>query len=279
MDNRKMPSLAVLGGDRRQQILIGLLKDGGYTVTGEPTFRNEIVIGPVPCSKDGVTIHQLQEWNRFGIRELFDKMKENNCRLFVAGAVSGDIRGQAAERGIKTVDLMELDQVAVENAVPTAEGVIQAAMENSDITLFGSRCLVLGYGRCGKVLARMLKGIGAEVSVEARKRADYAYIKCFGYGLVELSGLDGRIGDFDFIFNTVPAMMLDGNLLGRVKRDCVILDIFSSGGVDYRKAEEFGIKALLMPSLPGRAAPKTAAVILRDAIEGIIRGEMNGHGF
>ena len=42
-------------------------------------------------------------------------------------------------------------------------------MENSFKTIFNSNCLVLGYGRCGKILANMLKGIGANVDVTYRK--------------------------------------------------------------------------------------------------------------
>lgn len=53
--------------------------------------------------------------------------------------------------------------MAVLNAIPTAEGAIQIAMEEMPVTIHGSKALVLGFGRVGKTLAKMLDGIGAKL--------------------------------------------------------------------------------------------------------------------
>jgi len=259
--------LAILGGDKRQHILYNLLKNEGCTVAKIPSYNNEIVIGPIPCSKDGVTLFQITPDPPIVIEELFSKMKENGCKLFIAGAIKENVREMAAMNSIEAIDLMDLDEVAIMNAVPTAEGAIAAAMENSDITLLGSRCLVLGYGRCGKILAHMLKGIGAIVSVEARNAVDEAFIKCLGLDFVALDMLKTRLKEFDFIFNTVPIMLLDRSTLQYLNPDCLVIDIASApGGADFIAAKEMGILALNLPGLPGKVAPKSAAIILKDAI-------------
>lgn len=49
------------------------------------------------------------------------------------------------------------------NAVPTAEGAIQIAMEQTDVTLHGLPVLVIGHGRIGSLLARRLAALGAKV--------------------------------------------------------------------------------------------------------------------
>lgn len=140
-------------------------------------------------------------------------------------------------------------------------------MENSSITLHGSKCIVLGFGRCGKVLAHMLKGIGAHLSVEARSMSDLAYIEGYGYTPVALKDLTEHIGQYDFIFNTIPSLILDGNKLNKVKQDAVIIELASKpGGIDLALAKRLGIKVIDGQSLPGKVAPETAAKIIFDTI-------------
>ena len=45
----------------------------------------------------------------------------------------------------------------------------------------GSRVLVIGYGRVGRLLAHRLKGLGARVTVSARSFRDLAWIEAYGY--------------------------------------------------------------------------------------------------
>lgn len=157
--------------------------------------------------------------------------------------------------------------VVIENAIPTAEGALQYAMENSQITLHGSKCIVLGFGRCGKVLAHMLRGIGAKLSVEARSQSDLAYIESYGYTPIQLGDLPQNIHQYDFIFNTIPTLILDEKKLEKINKDCVIIELASKpGGIDFEAARRLGIKVVDAQSLPGKVAPETAAKIIFDTI-------------
>ena len=100
------------------------------------------------------------------------------------------------------------EEFAVRNAVPTAEGAIMIAMELSEGTINGSNCLVTGYGRIGKVLSEMLKGLGANVTVSARKPSDLSWIQLNGYQAVRTSQLADLTCKFDFVFNTIPSFIL-----------------------------------------------------------------------
>lgn len=167
------------------------------------------------------------------------------------------------QHGLRLIKLMELDEVAIHNSVPSAEGAIQMAMEHTDITLHGSHSVVLGFGRCGITLARMLAGIGANVSVCARKESDLARIREMGLKPYAMSEIHKAVGDSELIFNTIPYPVLTAEVLTRVPKTCVIVDIASKpGGTDFRYAEKRGIKAMLAPGLPGIVAPKTAGRIL-----------------
>ena len=94
------------------------------------------------------------------------------------------------------------------NAVPTAEGAIQIAMEELPITIHGARALVIGYGRLGRALSQRLAGLGAKVSVAARKFADLAWAESCGYGIEHTGQLEGWLCCYDLVVNTVPARIL-----------------------------------------------------------------------
>ena len=82
-------------------------------------------------------------------------------------------------------------------------------MDETDFTIHGSNILVLGYGRIGKSLSRMLKGIGAKVTVVARRRDDLAWIIENGYTPVHLKDLEDILPSQNIIFNTIPHLIMD----------------------------------------------------------------------
>lgn len=192
--------------------------------------------------------------------------------LIFTGIARPALVSAARKHGLTLVRLMELDEVAILNSIPTAEGAIALAMEHTQITLHGARCVVLGMGRCGVTLARTLAGIGAKVSVCARKPADLARIVEMGLAPYALADMETAIQDADVIFNTIPAPILTSDVLTHALRSCVVIDIASApGGTDFRYAEKRGIQAILAPSLPGIVAPKTAGRIIARTIARMLR--------
>lgn len=272
----------ILGGDYRYKFLHEMLtKEGKIVEIYNNSFikdvekekdinkfleKVDILILPIPFSKDKKTVFNLND-ETLEIDDLIEKILENDIKA-VCGGVLGEKFVQTLQKeGIKVLDFMEEDDVAILNAVPTAEGAIQTAMEKSEKTIFGSKSLVLGYGRCGKILANMLKGIGSDVSVTYRKSKDFAYINSYGLKSVNLYDLDKKAKEFDFIFNTIPHTILDEKILKTLSKQVIIIDLAQApGGVDYNIARELDLKAIYCPGLPGRVAPFTASEILKDSI-------------
>ena len=191
--------------------------------------------------------------------------------VVLAGKVPADIREMAGNRGIMFIDYLEREEFSVLNAVPTAEGAIEIAMRELPITLSGSTCLVLGYGRIGKVLARLLCAFGADVRVAARKYGDLAWIALSGCMPVHFPDLDAHMPDADILFNTVPAMLLDEKKLALLSRNCLVIDLASKpGGVDFETAKTLGLKTIWALSLPGKVAPITAGEITLNTILNIL---------
>ncbi|MBO5797518.1 MAG: NAD(P)-binding domain-containing protein, partial [Clostridia bacterium] len=139
-------------------------------------------------------------------------------------------------------------------------------MEELPITLRGARCLVTGYGRVGRALASLLCAMGARVTVAARRCADRAAATTGGCEAVDTAAL-AEAGDFDVIFNTVPVQLFDGELLKKLNRSTLLIDLASRpGGVDFSAAAALQMKTVWALSLPGRVAPKTAGEIIKHTL-------------
>lgn len=145
------------------------------------------------------------------------------------------------------------------NAIPTAEGAIACAMECTDKTLWRSSVAIVGDGCISKALLPRLEAFLASVTVYARKSGEPIG------NLYE--------SDHEIIFNTVPAPVIDANMLQSFKTNPLIIDLASlPGGVDFDAAKELGITALHKLSLPAKCAPVTAGGIIKDTVISLLRG-------
>lgn len=286
MKNSK--SFAVIGGDLRQaKMAEGLAKDG-YMVKvfglSDVEFNKDVIISdsmqealqgtsavilPLPGSLDDMTVNAPFYKEKIYLADLFKEMSKN--QLLLAGRISEKVHNLAKVYSIFIIDYFEREELTVLNAIPTAEGAIQIAMEELPITLHNSHSLVLGFGRIGKVLSKMLAGIGANVTVEARKYEDLAWVKSYGYNGVHLSRIAEVIDRYDVIFNTVPSVILNAEIISKIRNDCLVIDLASKpGGVDFEIARNLGVKTIWALSLPGKVAPNTAGDIIKDTVVNIM---------
>lgn len=269
-------TFGVIGGDRRQAELARLLAADGNTVYtyglgawkpgGEGALDRaaaaEAVILPLPlCRGDGVL---NCEEGAIPTIDLFRRLRPRQRVL--AGQVKPQQHQEAAACGLTLEDYFLREELTVANAAATAEAAVQVAMERLDRTLLGLDCLVLGFGRIGKLLSHRLHGLGANVTVTARKPEDLAWIRAYGLQALETGKLDGKLSSFGVVFNTVPSAILDEPLLAQLPKDCLCVELASVPGIDLAAAERLGLPNLWARSLPGRMVPRTAAAVIRDAV-------------
>lgn len=293
--NLKGVKVAVLGGDARELILVEELAAAGarVKVTGLP-FKGGIagvtihrapeecvtdvnaVILPVPGIDDkGYLYCALAEQPLSLTGELVEKIPAD-IPVFV-GMARPLLVQTLSRKKIRLIELMKLDEVAILNSIPSAEGAVQMAMEMLPITIHGSSAFVLGFGRTGVTIARLLGAMGARTRVVARKPEHLARVTEMNLIPVPFSQMAVKLGEADVIFNTIPAPVLTGEVLEKVSPDAVIIDLASApGGTDFRKAERLGIKAVLAPGLPGKVAPKTAGRVLARVITRFLVEEAAG---
>ena len=188
-------------------------------------------------------------------------------QLLIGGALREETVTAALRGGLRVADLLRQPALAVGNAALTAEGAIGRLIEHSERALWSGRALVLGWGRIGRILALRLSALGAQVTVAARGARDRAMAEALGCAAVDYAGLDGILGDFDFIVNTVPARVLTEGMLCLIRPDALLLELASPpGGFDRTLAQNIGLHALAAPGLPGETAPEAAALLLRQAV-------------
>ncbi|MCK8816463.1 dipicolinate synthase subunit DpsA [Natroniella sulfidigena] len=285
--------VAVLGGDARELELISNLLNQGAAleVVGRPSQLNEqnidivnsleelettdlkAVIAPMTGTDTEYKIKKT--FNNLDIyltEDFFASLEPNT--IFFIGFAKPKIKEWCQKYQLQLVELADLDEVAILNAIPTAEGAIEIAIREMPITLHNNNSFVLGLGRVGLTLARMLHDLGSKTYGVARKPKDLARAVELGLTPVDFVDLADQIAEADFIFNTVPVMVLDREILEQVNPEAIIIDLASApGGTDFEAAQELGIKAELALGLPGKVAPTSAGKILSEIIPRIILKE------
>lgn len=234
----------------------------------------DCIVLPLPVTNDGVYLNTPLSHKQVLLEDVL-KAAGHKTVVF-GGKLDESIYQLCREKGIAAVDYLKREEMAVLNAVPTAEGALELLIQELPTTLFGTRCLVTGMGRISKVLIRYLTALHADVTVAARKCSDLAWAKVFGCRGIHTSRIAEHAGEFDCVVNTVPAKLFDYSVLSRLDEHCVILDLASKpGGVDFELARQLGVKAVWALSLPGKVAPVTSGEIICSTIQNILaeRGE------
>ena len=262
------PQICIAGKDPRLAWASRVFVSHGYPVS---VYGNSETEDSDCLSHAGALVLPMPATDRNGRVTLSNQrtvdLSELLLRIPADAVVFGGSLPPMLQDDHRFVDYGKAETVAIANAVPTAEGAIQRAMELLPITLWTSRCLVIGYGRIGRILAHRLQGLGADVTVCARKPKDIAYIQAFGY-TGDITGLYQRdLSQYDCIFNTVPAPVLSEAQIRRTRADCLFIDLASApGGIDGVACSALSRPYLHALSLPGQVAPATSGKIIADFI-------------
>ena len=277
-------TFGVIGGDERMKYLAQSIAADGYPVCvcgleklgtcrgaaecdlPQLAAKSSVILLPLPATKDGLFLNAPYAENEI-------RLDDDFTRLFMHKTVCGGMlqrltASSSLWREIEPEDYYRREELAVGNAIPTAEGAVGIAIREYPGTINGAKCLITGFGRIGKNLAIILRGMGAEVFCAARKKADLMQMRAFGVQPLTYREISRR---FDLIFNTVPAKVLTSPVLMQQTRDTLIIELASApGGTDLKRAEELHLHVIDAPSLPGRVAPKTAAEYIKEAVYNIL---------
>lgn len=223
------------------------LEARGCMVTSKPNADVTHLILPIPSFRDDGTLRGERD-----LRAILDVLTENIT--VIGGNLSREML-----HCYSTMDLLQDEYYLAQNARITAECAVHIAMDQLPVTLFSADVLVVGWGRIAKCLAKLLRGMGAEVTVTARKESDLAMASSLGYGTFPLNGIAPRLSRYRLLFNTVPAMILPEPLCVSCRPDCVMIDLASVPGVG-------GSRAIQARGLPGKMAPESSGNLIANTI-------------
>jgi len=280
----RQPKYLIVGGDMRNFYLAELLKKEYHRVEiygfdkknlkkdlslAQMIKDCDVIICGIPLLSAGGYINMPYSEEALPLDTLIEMIPKD--ALFVAGKIEKEVRETLDDKGVNYIDLLDREDMAVLNAIPAAEGAVELILRSTPRTIHNSRILILGYGRIGKVLSRILSAFGAEVWVAARTYSDLSWIEAFGYKPVHLNDLERYITDMNVIVNTIPYQYITADILNKVRTDCYLIDLASyPGGIDFRHAEKLGLKTDWALSLPGKVAPLTAAEIIKKTVENVL---------
>ena len=159
----------------------------------------------------------------------------------------------------KTIDLLQDPQYIAQNANITAYCAIKLAMNQLPIMLAGCPVLVIGWGRIGKCLARLLRQLDADVTVASRKSETRAILSTLGYKTLDTSNITTE--QYRLVFNTVPVMLCPQCTGSGLK-----IDLASKPGLG-------GSDIIWARGLPSKEAPESSGQLIADTVIRLISGK------
>lgn len=273
-DIKVKKTYTVIGGDDRMLGLIDeLIKDGNivYTYGLENIMKNECatleealeksknIITAIPISKDNKYINSPYSSTKIPIRDVIYNNDEKTKKIIITGNINEEVlntnrynidsNAKVIDKINKNeiIDVLKKEEFAVLNAISTAEGAIETIINNTNMTIQGSKILVIGYGRIGKILSSKLQLLGSNITSTYLTEEEKAWIIVNSHKPLEFNLLQKElnINKYDVIVNTVPKIVLGDKELIKINKDILILDLASNpGGVDKKIANELNLKVI-----------------------------------
>ncbi|WP_409340924.1 dipicolinate synthase subunit DpsA [Paenibacillus sp. MBLB4367] len=265
-------TIQLVGFDNLQHAFSGITK----TQLNAALFQDiDAVVLPAVGTDDQGHVHTI--FSSDELKLTFEHIEALPKHAIIYTGMAKDyLKKLCDDSGIGLVELFDRDDVAIYNSIPTAEGAIMMAIQNTDFTIHGSNSMVLGMGRTGVTMARTLQGLGSHVKVGVRKPEHYARAWEMGFEPFYIKDLFDKVVGIDLLFNTIPTMIITAQIIANIPHRALIIDLASKpGGTDFRFAEKRGIKAMLAPGLPGIVAPKTAGRIIAQTLSQLMEEERN----
>ena len=223
------------------------LKEAGFTLVSEPCQQITHLLLPVPSfAPDGGIIGG---GNLSTLLTLLPKS------IVVIG---GNLDRPELDY-YTTIDLLQDASYLAMNAQITAHCALELALNQLPVILENCPVLIIGWGRIGKCLAKLLQHVGAKVSVCARKESDRAMSAALGYNTLAID--QAELSQYRLIFNTAPTM-----LFPKCPGNGLKIDLASRLGLG-------GEDVLWARGLPGKNAPESSGTLIANTLMRILRKE------
>ena len=240
-------TLHTFGEGKRQEICSRLLKSSAVAEK-----YDTVILLPIPSAKDQIHVTGTSV-------PLCDIMKLKNGKTLIAGyAIPLGIAKDAIALGIEVADVACDEEFLRENAELTAHGTAGVILTENKNDVSDMRIGIIGYGRIGKILSRILLFLGARTVIFTSN--EKTRLELCGVGMeADMSENAGKYRDLDILINTAPARLL-------AKEDaeamcgCKLVELASGEALPDVDGK------IKLPAVPDRMYPVSAARIYAKAI-------------
>lgn len=241
--------------DRRYDYVLQMLQEEGFA---------SFALGEEALYPDCQKIYVMSLL--FEVKSELALQLENDSYLF-CNTLSSEVAKIIEDKNITHINMLNDETFLFKNAYVTAEGALSYIIMNTPTTLHNMPILVMGYGRVGKSVVKMLRDNYASVSVATDDPNEAAQASICAVKVYSTDEITEKLNDYAAIVNTIPKLLLKGERIELVSKDCFILDLASKpGGVDFDYAKSIGINCMHALGVPGKIAPKTAAFYIKTVV-------------
>ena len=267
-----MQNTLVVGGDRRMALLAQLLEQDGWEIqtlglrSGDEESarpeRADRLLFPYPFSTRNQAVPTLTGISLLP-ENVLSKAKEK-VQILAGQGLDGVVAQMTSKRNVK--HYAEADGFLQRNAELSAEAAVFEAMQKTGRALLDMKTLVTGYGCFGRALALRLKALGAWVTVAARREEVRRQVRLDGMEAIALGEMEACLSRCHLVLNTIPAQIMDEKCLASLSTAAWLLELASAPyGFERATANRLGIQYDILPALPARYAPISAALALKRA--------------
>ncbi len=279
--------ILVCGGDARQLYAAKALREDGFDIfyaltEGEsddiPSFAEKIraadaALLPLPVFRAGF-LNAPASSLRLDIGAAAALLRD--ARVVIGGILPPALTQSPEVRAVAFCDYYRDADFTLKNAELTAEGVLGLLIAHTPRAVRGASYLITGYGASGKAIARLLKTVGASVTVAARKKEARESARADGCAAIPFASPVSAAPQVGAVINTVPARVIGADALGALPSDALLLEISSAPfGIDFEAAAEKNLRVIKAPGIPGRVAADSAGRIIAACAEKYLNKKEN----
>lgn len=259
-------NFCVLGGDLRNFFLAKLLAKEKQEVKlygfeklenfkecekyDKMILSSDCIILPIPFSKDNRYLYMPFSNKDISIQEIGCYLE--NKTVF-GGNIPQELKEELHRKKNQVIDFMQKEEFAILNAIPTAEATIEIILKNTKKILQNSNCLIMGFGRIGKVLTYKLKGLSAKVTCMITSEVEKAWAIAYGYTTITIKNIQNnctKLKQYDIIINTIPKIIFKEELK-EIKKETLVIDLASKPyGIDRKIVEQEKVNFIEALGLP-----------------------------
>lgn len=184
----------------------------------------------------------------------------------VCGKYSEQISLLAKERNITLYNIMKNEKFQAINSRLTAEGALDIILQHSVKSIKDCRILILGFGRTGAAMAKLLCDLGVELDIATTSSLRPAY--AFSERVITMSNFD--FAKYDIVINSVPYPIITDKDAMTFKSGAIYIDLASKPAINLEYAKYLGIDADIYPALPAKVCPLSAAMAMQEYISEVL---------